>query len=89
MGGGASRCQGSGERSLIGGKATPVAAKLGFKSNCFPSWSLFEQESVAAGAQQPQCDFNWGSLTPVVGAVPEHQPSWGKCPHPAGLILSC
>lgn len=73
----------------MGGKATLVAAKLVFKSNCFPSWSPSEQEPVAAGAQQPWCDFNWGSFMPVVGAAPEHRPSRVKCLHPAGLFPQC
>jgi len=79
IGRGASCSWGSGERSLIVVKATPVAAKLGFKSNCFPSWSPLEQEPVAAGAQQPQFTHASGRSSPRAPA------QLGEVPAPGGF----
>lgn len=81
-------CRGLRKRSLIVEKP-PCCSQTGFQEQLFSKLVPFEQELVAAGAQQPWCDFDWGSLMPVKGAALEHQPSWGKCLPSAGLFQSC
>lgn len=70
-------------------KSHPGCSQAGFHEKLFARLVPFEQELVAAGAQQPWHDFGWGSFMPVEGAALEHQPSWGKCLPSAGLFQSC